>query len=164
MADDLGAFARKLDNIMDSFVGRVNDETLREIGNAAVRDAAGALAADIGDQSMSRWPVGKPFELTAEAKLEAGGVSVTPVRNARGPWRVLESGRAGYAAGDRRNSGTRTRKSDGVVVQKTRKVKRATGAAGGRGTWSAAVETMQRETPGRVDEAFQRVLRRQFGG
>lgn len=165
MAEDLGAFARKLDRFADDLVADAVKGALKELGRAATQDAAKALRADIGDESMSGWPRRSPFVLTAQATVQDdSSVLVAPFRRARGPWRVLESGRTAHRAGDKRVTGTRVRKRDGVRVDKTRRVKRNVGAFPAKNTWSEAVEVMGAETPKREARVVREVLAKHFKG
>lgn len=163
MADDLGAFARRLDALAAD-LGRAAEESLKELGKAAEDDAREAVRGDLGDLSMSHWWTGRPIDITAKAEVQGDGVLIRPGRKERSPWRVLQDGRQASKAGDRRNSGTYTRKRDGAVVQKTRKVKRSSGATGGRGTWTTAVGLMAERTPKREHRVVQSVLRKHLKG
>lgn len=132
----LGAFAAEID-------GTAMDKWMLELGKKCVGDAEAAVRVDIGDLSMSRWWRRSPIAMTARAELKkAKHVEVRPPAKTRGPWRVLEQGRQSYAAGDRRVSGRRFAEKKGEWVTKYRRVKRATGAAAGKETWSDALDLM----------------------
>jgi hypothetical protein len=149
MADTFASFNRKLDDFRSELDGTKLKAKLEDVGKAAKGDAAKALAADIGDQSMSNWWRGRPINLAARYELKGdSSIEVTPAPRARGPWRVLEDGRRGGSATDlvlvgrvRKKSGTRRARSRG----------RNQGATAGKNTWSDAVQIMERETPKRVD-------------
>lgn len=120
---------------------------------------AAAVRGDIGDQSMSGWRRGAPISIAGKVTQTVEGIAIDPT--ARGPMRVLESGRQGYAAGDSRVSGMRTR-SDGSRVAKTRKVKRGAGATQGKGTWSDAVVKIAAKAGPVLNEQKVRALARHF--
>lgn len=166
VADDLKGFAARLDRFVDDLTREAVKESLAMLGREATRDAAKALVADIGDTSMSGWPRRSPFDLSirSEVQVSEGGVLVEPFRRAKGPWRVLNDGRQTYRAGDRRQSGTRARKRDGVTVAKFRKVKRNVGSVDAKNTWREAVEIMVREAPKREHRVVQSVLAKHFKG
>lgn len=159
----MGGFATKLDRLAGDLQGKVLRDMRDAVAKGAVKDAAKALTADIGDQSMSHWPRRNPFTLSAETKnVSDGVVEVLPARRARGPWRVLESGRQAHTKGDRRAS-YRTSKKTGKPL-KGRLVKRSGGATRGKGTWSEATAVMARETPKRTQVELHKALGRRFTG
>lgn len=164
---DFGQLDRKVAKLVSDLGKEGRRQRLELIGDTAAGIANRHLEADIGDRSLSHWPRGDPVDMTMSRFLDidGGAVEVRPKnRRAAGPWRVRESGRKAYAAGDRRQSGTRVRKRDGAVVAKNRIVKRTTGAAGGKGTWSSAVDEMARKVPEAAHRDVQEALRRQFNG
>ena len=169
MADDLAGFGRKIETIAKKLDTEQRKQRLERIGETASAIANQSLTADIGDHSLSHWrrKGGDPVDMTIgfKADVDGGTVEVRPnVRQAAGPWRVRESGRKSYAAGDRRNSGTYKSKKTGQVRQKTRKVKRNVAAAGGHQTWSKAVAEMAKQVPEVAHKDVQAILRSQFGG
>lgn len=62
-----------------------------------------------------------------------------------GPWRVAESGRKAYKAGDQRSRGFRTRKKTGERFERFATVKGTVGATKGFGAWTKAEAQMERE-------------------
>lgn len=157
---DLTAFAVKVEKALKE----MDDPGLfKAVGEAGKKLAGRAVQNDLGDMSMSGWQRGKPFDITSAYEFPvARTVEIAPARRNRGPMRVLEDGRQAYNAGDRRKSGTRTRKKDGVTVDKYRRVKRNVGATKGKGTWSDATELMERELPKVAHEHVVKVLRKHF--
>lgn len=131
------------------------DGIAKDVAAQSVGDVAQAVRGDIGDSSMSGWRRGNPIEIVGAVE---GGSAIVPVRPARGPMRVLESGRNTYAAGDRRNSGMYTSKKTGMTRQKTRKVKRSVAAHGGKGTWSDARALIESNLAKRSRDALHRVM------
>lgn len=159
MATDLAAFALKVDRVLD----QLDDPALfRAVGEEGKKLANRAVKNDIGDMSMSGWRRGKPFDIGSRYDISERTVEISPQRIAKGPMRVLEEGRKAYSAGDSRSSGTRTRKKDGVVVNKTRRVKRNVGRTAGKGTWSDATADMERELPKAAHQHVTKVLRKHF--
>jgi hypothetical protein len=141
--------------------------------------ATPARRGSLSDRSMSHWHAkgSEPFKLTGKAVASKDGrrVVVRPAAETvtwskgLGPMRALTDGRAAYAAGDRRQSGTYTSKKTGLTTAKTRKVKRATGATRGKGTWTNAEAAMVKATPGVVtatvaDEMTTRIRKAVLGG
>jgi len=157
---DFDRLALKLSKLRADLDG---PQLLRDAAKDLVPLVGAAVRADLGDLSMSHWRRSNPIEIVGMVdELATGGVEIAPARKARGPMRVLESGRKAYAAGDRRVSGTRVRQRDGVVVAKTRRVKRTTGAAGGRGTWSDADEMIRERAPAALNAQKVAALGRYF--
>ena len=160
MSADLAAFALKVDKTIKDLA---DEKMLKAVGEAGDKIAEHAVRADIGDMSMSGWQRGKPFDVKSRWDIVGPlSVEITPERRARGPMRVLEEGRRAYVAGEKRASGTRVRKRDGVSVTKYRKVKRNVGATKGKQTWSDATEVMGRELPKVAHEHVTKVLRKHF--
>lgn len=130
--------------------------------------ATGAARADLGgDPAFSGWKnkAGDPMPLETRGIPQADGSALlAPTRMSAGLWTVAQSGRKGYREGDKRQSGTRTRKSDGVVVNKYRKVKRNTGPTAGKNTADDARRLMDRDPELRriVERGVARVRRKHF--
>lgn len=159
MSVNLAAFGLKVDKVLDE----LDDPGLfRAVGMEGKKLANRAVRNDIGDMSMSGWRRGKPFDIGSRFDVAERTVEISPQRIAKGPMRVLEEGRKAYRAGDSRSSGTRTRKRDGAVINKSRTVKRNVGATRGKNTWSDATEAMERELPKAAHEHVTRVLRKHF--
>ena len=160
MADTFESYARRLDKLNRSLSGPDMEKLLATVGMAAKKDAAEAVAGDLGDHSMSHWRRGAPIPIEARFDVVSDNVvEVTPSKRTRGPWRVLEEGRKGGAATDlvqvgrRRKDGTRRGKSRG----------RNQGATSGKATWSDGEALMASRTPGRVNDEWQKALRSAFG-
>ncbi len=165
MADTLAGFNAKLEQLARDLSGKERQAMLRKVGKRGIELSEKAVRNDIGDQTMSGWPRKKPYDLDFRTDLPSDHeVEVNPAFKARGPVRVLESGRQSYAAGDKRKAGTRTRKKDGATVDKMRKVKRTVGATKGKGTWSDATHDMEKELPRLAAEEFRALLGKRFGG
>lgn len=138
------------------------DGIAEQVAAESVGDVARAVRGDIGDTSMSGWRRGNPVEIVGAVEHPNAGIAIVPKGQAKGPMRVLESGRNAYAAGDRRNSGTYTSKKTGITRQKTRKVKRSVTAHGGKGTWSDAKALIEANLAKRSQAALHRVMARIF--
>ena len=160
MADTFESYARRLDKLNRSLSGPDMKQLLGTVGMAAKKDAAEAVAGDLGDHSMSHWRRGAPIPIEARFDVKSDSeVEVMPSPRSRGPWRVLEDGRKGGSATDmvqvgrRRKDGTRRGKSRG----------RNQGATSGKATWSDGEALMAQRTPGRVQEEHVKALRSAFG-
>ena len=122
-----------------------------------------AVAADIGDDTMSAWRRGKPIPLGARYDVDGGtSLSITPTPRSRGPWRVMEDGRQAAGAGTFRSRGVRRRKSDGVMSTRLAVRKRTVGAMPGKDTWSDAERMVFDEAPRLISEAKLRQVRAIF--
>lgn len=177
MADDpLRDLSRSLKDMERSFDAKRNAARMRAVADQSIPDIEEAVRrtrarhGSLADRALSGGSSRiKPsswarIKLTGEVMNEAGTVVLRPARPARGPMRVLQDGRSAYAKGDRRNSGTYTSKKTGLTKQKTRKVKRTTGAATGKGTWSAALRLLNQRVPDRITEDLVREIGGKLGG
>ena len=148
--------AVKLDRVADDLFGAGRAGLLKRTGGKLEPEVAKAVArtqvshGSLTDLAMSGWRRNSPVTIRGTHRLVGDDLEVAPEGKAKGPMRVLESGRKAYTSGDRRISGVRVRKKDGVLVNKTRKVSRNTGATQGKGTWTDA--------KGRIAELAPRVL------
>lgn len=123
-------------------------QVLNRIGVAAKKDADEAVGGDVSDRSMSGWWRGRPIQVGARFDVvSADEVKVSPTPRSRGPWRVLEEGRQAGTSKSRRGRAPRT-----------------VGATRGKGTWSDAVDKMERRTPERFARELNTVLRRHLTG
>jgi hypothetical protein len=163
---------KKLDNVAQEFDGRARKSRMVAIGKECEKDVERAIRGDINDLSMSGWSRSKPMDMTGHSEIAssvdmglfiAGAAKSGLWHRGLGGMRVLQDGRKAYAKGDRRRSGTRIRKKDGVVVEKFRKVKRTTGATQGKGTWDDAVAEIEKNIGKRIHAGIvQDTLRRYF--
>jgi len=143
--------------------GQAGKQRLERVARQTKTDVDEAVRGDLGDLSMSGWSRKKPYDIRGRYDIISDHeFEVNPDRKARGPMRVLESGRQAYQMGDTRSGGFRTRKKDGARVEKRRKVKRATGATKGKGTWSDATKLMSERVPGRVDAEVRKAIGKFF--
>ena len=164
---------KRVDGLSAEFDGRAFNDRLKAVGKELEPLVERAVANDIGDHSMSGWRRGKPFEITGHsepATTVPTGIFVSPAlkganwRKGHGPMRVLQDGRKAYNAGDRRRTGTRTKKKTGEVVDKFRRVKRVVGATQGKNTWDDAVALMSKGIGERVDRlAVKDILKKTWG-
>lgn len=158
--NDFDRVARRIDGLQAELDGRAMNDRLKMVGKELEPLVERAIRGDIADTSMSGWTHKKPAELTGRSELSTtvkNGIFVAPAikggawRRGLGPMRVLQDGRKAYNAGDRRRSGTRTKKKTGEVVDKFRRVKRTVGATQGKNTWDEAVQLMSKDIGARVD-------------
>jgi hypothetical protein len=161
---DFASLTRTLEGLAGEFDGTNARKRLEVVARQTAKDVDEAVRADLGDQSMSGWRRGSPIPVTGDAKVVSDNeISVSPMRRALGPMRVLEQGRQSYSAGDRRTSGSYVSKKTGERKQKTRKVKRNTKATAGKGTWSDAVLLMQGRVGQRMDAQVVDAIRSHIG-
>jgi hypothetical protein len=153
VADDLSAFARKLDRLEKDLAGKSGGEArMGRYGLLGKRAAVDALASDIGDASMSNWRRGKPIDLKpAYEVLSNHEVEIAPRPRQRGPWRVLESGRQARGRVEATGRGRRQR------------AKRAVSASRGKNTWTDASKLIEKRFFRAVHEDTTKVLRKHFG-
>jgi hypothetical protein len=157
---DLRLLAADLRDLAERFSDAKVADMLVEIGKASTPDIDKAVSGDIGDQSMSNWWRGKPVPIVGDYKVAHRTLTMQFARTSAGPGRVLESGRSAHAAGGTRNSGTYRSKRTGEVRQKTRKVKRTSGATRGKGTWTDAVRILEQKVPDRIEAAVLKTVGR----
>lgn len=162
VADTPARFNQKLSDLEQSIAGKGARPMLARIGKAAAKDGTGAIKAKIRDTSMSHFTRKNPVDLSYHAYVTSDHeVVVGPARKAVGPSVILNSGHKAYAAGAKRLTGKMSKKTGKAL---TRKVKRATGAHGGKGTATEARRLMELRTPKRLDDEVRAALRKQFGG
>jgi len=142
MASDLARFAVKLDRVAKDLT---DAKLLQAVGMEGKKIATKALKSDLGDTSMSNWRRGKPINLTPRFDITDSVVEIGPAKRAKGPWRVLEEGRK---AGTSR--GTKKRAS------------RPVSASRGKGTWTSAVNEMERDLVKVAHKHTTAVLRKHF--
>ncbi len=107
----------------------------KRIGTTEIRAATG------GDARMTNWRRGRPINLAARFDVQgADAVQIAPAPRARGPVRVLTSGRQ---AGQSRRG-------------------RPVSASRGKGTWDRAGVEMQTELPRVAAKHTTAVLRKHF--
>lgn len=148
MSGDLAGLARRTSNLADDLAGNTITAMLKAAGKGGKDDISAAVRSDLGDMSMSNWRRRRPIQIVGRYDLVgASGLEFTPSRSARGPMRVLESGRrAGVSKGRRGRPGRRY------------------GSTAGKGTWSDAERLIEMRTPARVAPEVTKAIRRQFGG
>lgn len=165
---DLAAFAKKIGRVSAELDGTAARKRLTRVAVDTKKDVDEAVKGDLGDQSMSGWRRGKPFDIKGRFDIKSdSSFEVNPVPRGRGPMRVLEQGRnqggasgfhgpgivrkggKGYGAGETvRNANGKVRKV------RTYKTKRWNGRTEGKGTWTDAVRLMQNRVPGRIARRF----------
>ena len=166
--DDLG---RRLDAMARDLSAKGMESRLARVGRELAPLIDRAVAGDIGDQSMSGWRRRKPIEVVGTSSVRDGLLSVEPVKAAKGPMRVLESGRnqgnaSGFAGpGVNRLTGETARTKSGAVRKvRARKAKRWNGYTTGKGTWSEAAEAIIAKAPGAINDEKVAVMARHFRG
>jgi hypothetical protein len=141
-ADELDAFAARLE-VMATAIGADGlKAVMHEVGVAAKDDVKVAVRGDIGDTSMSNWRRGRPIQIAARYDfVNASAIQVKPTPRSIGPMSVLESGRSGgVSKRGRRYSGSR-----------------------GKRTWSTAVRLIDKTFPQRAGDALMKQLMKRWG-
>lgn len=140
MTTDLRGLSVKLDRLARDLTDRRLLESVgmegKKIGTAAVRGDTG------GDARMSNWRRGRPINLASRYDVVSEtAVQIAPGARARGPVRVLTSGRrAGVSRRGRRY-----------------------GASQGKGTWDRASDEMATQLPKVAQRHTSTVIRKHFG-
>ena len=91
------ALERKLARFSDEVSGVQLRKRLERVAEASVKDVDAAVRADLGDNSMSNWSRRQQVAIVGAVEVKAGEVAVVPKGQAKGPMRVLESGRQSYS-------------------------------------------------------------------
>jgi hypothetical protein len=125
-----------------------------EMGGAAKKLAANAVAADWGGTGFSGWSA---VPQTRYDILEPGVIGFKPTRRGAGPWTVAEFGR-NQTAGPRQ-TGPRLTKTGKVSKAKG---KRYNGRTRGRDTASDALVAIAREMPKLAEKSVTAAIRKFF--
>lgn len=138
-----------LGDLASALDGDIREAVLTSIGMVGKEEAERAVRVEsskrgsLADLSMSGWRRGSPIKLGARFDVEGSTVTIAPAGRTKGPWRVLEEGRAGGGSfdmvlvGRARKDGTRRGRSRGRNV----------GGTKGKGTWSDAERAIEDEAP-----------------
>ena len=138
---DLTKALRRINRMVDELDGSAMSDRLLRVATKVQPDAAAEVRADLGDLDMSHWTRRRPIQILTEAKLSDPKMAVVrPRPRTRGPWRVLESGRRSWQAGEGKLRFVQT-KTKGLRTRH-RIVKRNVGGSGGRATWSRSTVAM----------------------
>ena len=152
-ADSIARYVQNLSTCIDKGAVR---RVLTAGAKTGQQEAKRAVAADLGDQSMSGWRRGKPINLETKASFssQANTVTIHRTRESAGPWRVAEEGRnQGNASGfsgpgiNRRTGLTARTKSGAVRKVRAVKARRWNGTTRGKDTWSDARALMDKSVP-----------------
>ena len=136
--NDTAKAVTKLSNVATALSGPAMEKRLTQVGLGAKRDGDAAVTAELGDNSMSNWPRGRPIAIRVRFESSASKLEVTPAPRSRGPWRVLEDGRKPGGSFDLIQVGRR--RKDGTRRGKTRG--RNQGATPAKRTWTKATIVM----------------------
>ena len=136
---DLARLAAKLDKVAKELT---DERLLNAVGMEGKRIGTTEIRADTGgDAKMSNWRRGRPINLATRFDIQGEStVQIAPAPRARGPVRVLTSGRQ---AGQSRRG-------------------RPVSASRGKGTWDRAGVDMQTELPKVAAKHTTAVLRKHF--
>jgi len=136
---DLARLAAKLDKVAKDLT---DERLLNAVGMEGKKIGTTEIRADTGgDARMTNWRRGRPINLAARFDVQgADAVQIAPAPRARGPVRVLTSGRQ---AGQSRRG-------------------RPVSASRGKGTWDRAGVEMQTELPKVAAKHTTAVLRKHF--
>jgi len=153
---ELQLYADHLEQLAHTF-----DADAKKIISTAVQDVAkadveAAVRGDIGDITMSGWPRSQPMPISAHMQVEGEAIVVRPGttgagwRKGMGPMRVLQEGRRATLI----DTSGRKPKMYRMNGEKRRRVKKASVATRGKGTWSHAMERLMKSTPKAAREAL----------
>ena len=130
-----------------------------------------AVAADIGDLSMSGWRRSGAIEIRGTSRvLSDHAVIVEPEKPGKGPMAVLERGRnmgdAGGMAGPGISADGTTRRNKNGSVRKTRarKAKRWNGTTKAKHTMSDASQLIKADAPGLIAKEVHKALAKHLRG
>ena len=139
MSTTLPQFSAKLDRIAKELT---DERLLNAVGMEGKRIGTTEIRADTGgDAKMTNWRRGRPINLATRFDIQGEStVQIAPAARARGPVRVLTSGRR---AGESRRG-------------------RPVSASTGKGTWDRAGVDMQTELPKVAAKHTTAVLRKHF--
>ena len=138
---------RKMDLFTKEITGRagqarvvaVAKQVAPLVDQAVRRTPAGQ--GSLADGSMSGWRRSKPIVIVGKVKVSGVEVAIEP--NAKGPMRVLESGRQASVQGPLITSGGKS----GVRKVSRARRKRSSVASEGKGTWTAATDAIVKVVP-----------------
>ena len=119
---------------------------LKPYGIKAAKAALGPDAGFTGGRGRGggwRGKGGDVIPLEVDFKVERSTLTMKRKGKSAGPWRVAESGRNAYSAGDQRSRGFGKVRKDGTRREKFSAVKGTVGATKGFGAWSNAGELME---------------------
>lgn len=160
-----GDLGRNLRELQRDLTPRPQD--LAKVAELLVPEVKAAVAADIGDDSMSGWRRGAPIPIAGAANVRKGSVIITRNKESAGMMRVLDEGRNRgtapglFGPGISANGLTRRTKSgnvrkvanrSGLVVGDGRTRSKWNGVTRARHTWSDAMVRMKRTAPRHVEE------------
>lgn len=135
---DLAALAGKLGAIADALDGTSLRKLTSRVALAAKNDQLAHLDTELPGRKFRNWrpKLGAGYEVISDS---AAVLKPRPT----GPWKVLTDGR---------KPGSKQSRKAGRLV--------AWGATEGRGTWMEGITVIRAETPGRVDEGVQDIIRK----
>lgn len=140
-------------------------EELQTVADRLVPEVENAVAADIGDNSMSGWRRGARIPIGGNTFVRKGSIMVTRDKTSAGPMRVLEDGRnlgetGGFAGPGVSADGTTRRTKSGnvrrvanrskLVVGDGRVRRKWNGTTEGKNTWTHALNRMESAAPTHV--------------
>lgn len=181
--DDLQRLQARCSALLLGLKGPLLDDALTRVGVDTKGLVRAAVAADIGDDSMSGWRRGNPIAIVGRFDVFAGdsvrgddtsekALVVRPASRARGPMRVLEQGRhmgnsAGVAGPGVVQKGadagtTRRRKNGTIATVRASKGRRWNGYTGPQGTWSDSVNLLNRKAPALAEQAITDAIRKRL--
>jgi hypothetical protein len=138
---------RKLGLLQKEWSGAAGRARVMAVAKAVaplVDEAVRRTPADRGslaDGSMSGWRRSKPIVLVGKVTVSGAEVAIEP--NAKGPMRVLESGRQASVQGPLITSGGKS----GIRKVSRARRKRFSVASQGKGTWTDATDMIVKAAP-----------------
>lgn len=172
MAQSFADLNRKVEGIIRDLDGEVSRQGLARVGKAMAPEIERAVAADIGDTSMSGWRRSGPIAITGTSRpLSDHAVIVEPVAQAKGPMAVLERGRNqgggshGFSGPGISADGTTRRNANGSVRKvRARKGRRWNGTTQGKGTMGDASRVIADKAPKLIAAEVHKALAKRLTG
>jgi hypothetical protein len=165
---ELDALRRNCRELIAGLNGPLLERVLSDVGVETKGTVEMAVQRDIGDTSMSGWRRGRPVPITGRFDVFNGDAArgqsesdktlvIRPTPRARGPMRVLQSGRhIGETGGAQGPSivrtgatagATRRTKTGTIAADRRARSRRWNGYVRPRDTWSDASEILARQSP-----------------
>jgi len=171
VAQSFADLNRKLDGVTRDLSGEVSRGGLARVGKAVQVEIERAVAADIGDTSMSGWRRSGPIAITGTSRaISDHEVIVEPVKRAKGPMAVLERGRnqgnaSGFSGPGISADGSTRRNANGSVRKaRRRKARRWNGYTAGKNTMSEASQAIKDKAPPLIAAEVHKALAKRLTG
>ena len=164
-----GSFAslnRKMEAVSRDLSGETSRAQMKRVGEKLAPLINKAVAADIGDLSMSGWRRSGPIEIKGTSRpISDHAVVVEPERKTKGPMAVLERGRNVFSGpGISSDGSTRRGKKGNVLRARKFKSKRWNGTTQGKDTMSDASQLIKDKAPELIQRELHKALGKHLSG